>query len=78
MLSHDFLDCLGSLVGVVEGDAGDKVVCDVGFDNPVQEVPPDEAKVPVDGGGGTAGEVPGFGVVVGEGGVGVLEKGDGD
>lgn len=78
VLAHDLLDGLGGLVGVVEGDGGDVVVEHVGLDDAVEERAADEAHLAVDGGGGAADEVPFFGVVVGEGGVGVLEVGDGD
>lgn len=78
MAAHDGLDGLGCFVGVVEGDGGDVVVEDVGLDDAVEDVAADEAEFAVDGGGGAAGEVPGFTGVVGEGGVGVLEVGNGD
>ena len=78
VLAHDGLDGLGGLVGVVEGDGADVVVQHVGLDDAVEEVAPDEAELAVDGCSGAADEVPDLGVVVGEGGVGVLEEGDGD
>lgn len=78
MRAHDFLDGLAGLVGVVEGDRADVVVQDVGFDDAVEDVAADEAEVAVDGCCGAAGEVPDFGGVVWEGGVGVLEVGYGD
>lgn len=78
MLAHDLLDGLGGLVGVVEGDGGDVVVEHVGLDDAVEELAADEAHLAVDGGGGAADEVPLLRVVVGEGGIGVLEVGDGD
>ena len=78
MRTHDGLDGLGGLVGVVEGDGGDVVVQDMGFHNAVQQLAADEAEFAVDGCGGAAGVGPGGGGVVGEAGVGVLEEGDGD
>lgn len=78
MLAHNRLDGLASLISVVEGNGRNVVVQDVGFDDAVEEVAADEAEFAVDGCGGAAGEVPGLAVVVGEGGVGVLEVGDGD
>ena len=78
VLAHDGLDGLGGLVGVVEGDGGDVVVEDMGLDDAVEDLAADEAELAVDGCGGTASEVPGLTAVVGEGGVGVLEVGDGD
>lgn len=76
--AHDGLDGFGGEVGVVEGDGADVVVEHVSLDDAVEEVATDEAEFAVDGGGGAADVVPGAGLVVGEGGVGVLEVGDGD
>jgi hypothetical protein len=78
VLTHDGLDSLSSLVGVVEGDGRDVVVEDVGLDDTVEKVTADEAKLAVDGGSGSASKGPGVGVVVRERRVGVLEEGDGD
>lgn len=78
VLAHDGLDGLGGFVGVVEGDGGDVVVENVGLDDAVEDLAADEAKLAVDGGGGATSEVPGLAGVVGKGGVGVLEVGDGD
>lgn len=76
--THDGLNGVGGFVGIVPGHAVEEVVDDVGFDDSVHEVAADEAEVTVDGCGGAAGEVPGCGVVVGEGGIGVLEERDPD
>lgn len=76
--AHHALDGVAGLVGVVKGDVADVVVQDVGLNDAVQDVAADEAEVAVNGGGGAAGEVPCFGLVVGESRVGVLEEGDGD
>lgn len=78
MFSHDLLDGLGGFVCVVEGDGADVVVEDVGFDDAVEKLAADETEFTVDGSGGATGEVPGFGLVVGEGWIGVLEEGDGN
>lgn len=78
VLAHDALDGLAGLVGVVEGDVADVVVQNVGLDDTVEDVAADEAEVAVNGGSGATGEVPNLGLVVGEGGIGVLEEGDGD
>ena len=75
VLAHDGFDSLGGLVAVPEGQFGKVVVDDVGFDDAVHKVAADEAEFAVDCGGGAAGEGPGCWVVVGEGGVGVLEEG---
>lgn len=56
--AHHSLDGLAGLVRVVEGDGADVVVQNVGLDDAVEDVTADEAKVTVDGGGGTTGEGP--------------------
>lgn len=78
VVAHDGLDGLAGLIGVVEGDVADIVVQNVGLDDAVEDVTADEAEVTVDGGGSAAGKVPHLGLVVGEGGVGVLQEGNGD
>jgi hypothetical protein len=50
----------------------------MGLDDAVHEGAADESEFAIDGGSGAAGEGPGMGVVVGEGGVGVLEVRDGN
>ena len=59
MLAHDWLDGLGGLVGVVEGDGADVMVEDVCLDDAVHELATDEAKFAVDGGGCATGVGPG-------------------
>ena len=76
MAAHDGLDGLGGFVGVVEGDGGDVVVQDVGFDDAVKELAADEAKLAIDGGGGAACKIPNVSGVMGKRGVGVLEVGN--
>ena len=61
---------------MVEGDCRDEVVADVGADDVVEEVGVDEAEVAVDCCCGSAGEGPGFVVVVRHACVGVLEEGN--
>jgi hypothetical protein len=63
---------------VVEGDGGDEVVADVSTNDVVEEMGVNEAKVTVNGGGGTASKAPGAVAVVGKGSVGVLEESDGN
>lgn len=78
MLSHDWANGICGLVGVVERNGGNVVVQNVSLDDAVEEVAADEAKFTVDGGGSTAGEVPGFGRVVRKRRIGVLKIGDGN
>lgn len=76
MLAHDGLDGLGSLVSVVEGDAADVVVQNVGLDDAVEEVSADESHLTINGGSGAADKVPFLVSVVGESRIGVLKEGD--
>ena len=78
MLTHDWLDSLGGLVSVVEGDGADIVVEDVCLDDAVHELATDEAKLAVDGCSSAASVGPGRRSVVREGRVSVLEEGDCD
>lgn len=78
VIAHNGFDGIAGLIGVVEGDVADVVVQNVGLDDAVEDVTADEAEVAINSGSGAAGEVPHFGLVVREGGVGVLEVGDGD
>lgn len=78
MLAHDGLDGLGGLVRVVEGDATNIVVEDMGLDDAVEKVTADEAHLTINGSSSTTDEVPLVVGVVGKGRVGVLEEGDGN
>lgn len=62
---------------MVEGDCRDEVVADVCADDVVEEMCVDEPQVAVDCGCRSASEGPGVIVVMGHGGIGVLEEGDG-
>lgn len=75
--AHDLLDGFGGFIGVVEGDEAHVVVKHVGLDDSVEDVAADEAEFTINGGSGAASEGPGFGGVVRDGGIGVLEVGDG-
>lgn len=46
------------------------------FDDTVEQMATDESELPINRRGGSASEVPRFGLVVRQGGVGVLEKGN--
>lgn len=63
---------------MVEGDCGYEMVADVGADNIVEKMRIDKPEIAVDGCCCSAGEVPGFVVVVRHFAVGVLEEGDGN
>ena len=54
MLSHDWLDRLGCLIGVVEGDRANVVVKNMGLDDAMKEGPADETKFAIDCRSGTA------------------------
>ena len=75
--THDWLDCLGGLIGVVEGDGGDVVVQDVGLDDTVEQVAANETELAVDSCGGATSERPGLTSVVRQRRVGVLKVSDG-
>lgn len=77
MATHDWLDCLGSFIGVVEWDRGDVMVKDVGFDNTVHQSATDEAKLAVNGGSRASGVAPRLSGVMRKRGIGVLEERDG-
>lgn len=76
--SHDWLDGLSRLIGVVEWNGRDVVVEDVGLDDTVEEVAANEAELTVDGRSGTSGEGPRIAAVVRKRGISVLEVSDGD
>lgn len=76
--AHDLLDGFAGLIGVVEGDGADIVVENVSFDDAVEYMAADEAKVAVNGCCGATGKVPYFGLVMREGWVGVLQISDGN
>ena len=78
MLAHNGLNGFGGLIGVIEGNGGDVMVQDVGFDDAVEELTTNEAEFAVNGGGGTTGVGPARRGVVREGGIGVLQEGDCD
>lgn len=78
MLTHDWLDGLGCLVGMVERNGADVVVKNVGLDDTVEKSAADEAKFTVDGCCGTTDVVPALTRVMRESWVGVLEVGDGN
>ena len=50
MLAHDWSDGLGGFIGVVERDSADIVMQDVGFDDAVEKLTSDEAKLTIDRG----------------------------
>ena len=64
MSTHDRLDRLCSLVGVVEGNGANVVVEDVGFNNAVEKVWTNRPEIAVNCCSSAAGKGPGGGVVV--------------
>lgn len=78
VLAHNRLDRLGRLVGVVEGNGGDIVVQDVGFDDTVKKTASNEAELAIDRGSCSTRVGPGVGVVVGKSRVSVLKEGNGN
>lgn len=71
-----WFDGFGSLVGVIERDGGDKMVKNVRLYNTVHESPTDEAKFTVNGCSSAASEVPSGVLIMREGGIGMLKKGN--
>jgi hypothetical protein len=78
VVTHDLLDGLASLVGIVEGDSADVVVENMGLNDAVEDVTTDETEITVNSGTGSTDEVPRLGLVVRESRVGVLEVSDGN
>lgn len=78
MQPHYLLNGLAGLVGVVEWDGADIVVQNVCLDNTVENVTANKSEVAVNSGSCSAGEIPSFGVIMRESGVGVLKVGDGN
>lgn len=78
MLAHDGSDSIRGLVGIVEGNAADVVVEDVGLDDTVEKMTTDETEFAIDGSSGATDEVPLLTSIVRESWVGVLEESNGD
>lgn len=78
VLAHHLLDGLARLISMVEWDGAHIMVQNMGFDDAVEKVTANPAKVAVDGGSCTTSEVPDLGFIVRESRVGVLQVGDGD
>ena len=76
MTTHDRLDGLGSLIGVVERNGADVVVKNVGLDDTVKKSASDESEFTIDGCCGSTNIVPALARVVRKSWVGVLEEGD--
>ena len=77
VLAHDRFDGFGGFVGVVKGNGRDVVVQDMSLDDAMEELTANEAEFAVNGGGGATSEVPNVTGIVWEGGIGMLEVGDG-
>lgn len=78
VLAHDLANGDRGLTSVVKGNSRDKVVADVSADDIVEEMGVDETEVSIDGGSSSTSEGPGAVLVVGKGGIGVLEECDGN
>lgn len=78
MLAHDTLDGFRGLISVVEGNGGDVVVENMGLDDAMEESTSDEAKLAVNSSSSSTSVGPGLCVVVRQGGVGVLQEGNGN
>ena len=78
MLTHDRLDGIASLVGVVEGNGANIVVQDMGFDDTMEELTSDESELSIDGGCGATSVGPGSRGIMRKRGIGVLQEGDGN
>ena len=76
MLTHDRLDGLGGLIGVVERNGADVVVENVSLDDAVKKGAANESKFTVDSCCGATDVVPALTRVVGQSWVGVLEVGN--
>jgi hypothetical protein len=64
VLAHYGLDGFAGFVGIIEGDRGDVVMQDMGFDNAMEKRAPYESKFAINGRGGSSREGPGLVAVV--------------
>ena len=78
MTSHDGSNGLRSLVSVVEGDGGNVVVQNMGFDNPMHKRATDKTKLAVNRSRGAPSVIPCLSCVVRQSRVRVLQEGDSD
>jgi hypothetical protein len=78
MLPHNWLDCLGCFVSMVEGDCADVVVENMSLNDAVEERATNEPKFAIDRCSGTTSVRPCGRCVMRQRGIGVLKKSDGD
>jgi hypothetical protein len=71
--AHDWLDGLGRLVGVVEGDGADIVVKNVSLNNAMEESAADEAELAVNSCGGSTNVSPATSCIMRKCWIGVLK-----
>lgn len=76
VVSHDLSNVNASLTSVVEWNGRDEMVADMSANNVVEEMGVNKAEITINGSRGTASKIPGLGIVVRHGCVGVLEEGD--
>ena len=74
--AHDGFDGFTRLICVIEGNGANVMVQDMGFDDAVEEMTPNEAHLSVDCGSRSTCEGPGMGCVVRQSGISMLEVGD--
>jgi hypothetical protein len=78
MDTHDRLDSFGSFISIVEWDGRYVVVENVCFDNSMQEVTSNEAKLSVNGSSSSTSKVPSLWLVMRKRRIGVLEESNSD
>jgi hypothetical protein len=72
--AHNWLDGLGGFISIIEWNSANIMVEDMSFNDTVEELSTNEAKLAIDSGGSTADVVPASGGVVGKRRVRVLEE----
>jgi hypothetical protein len=76
MATHYWLDSLGRLIGMVEGDGANVVVENVGLNYTVKKSAANETELAVDSCGSTTDIVPATRLIVRKSGIGVLKVGN--
>ena len=76
MTTQDRFDCLGRFIGMVEWNGRDKVMENVGFNDPMEKMAANETKFTVNRCGGATGECPSTGFVMRQRRIGMLKEGN--